>query len=174
MMETLHLESWEYEHAANIGIRRFTANWGKPDAAHYDKKLMEDNRTAEVAAAVCELAVAKLTNRFWSGHVWHHSEHYKYSRLLADVGENIEVRRIRTPGKGAAVRKHQVGKGMFLFAAYAHAPEFTAVDIYGWLPMDEAWDRGTPFNQRDDMRYVATELMRPYKPTSRRDNEKPQ
>ncbi len=74
-MIQIELDPWEYEHALNIGARRFVANWGKRDAAHYDKNLMEDNRTAQAAACVGELAVAKITNQYWSGHVWHKSDH---------------------------------------------------------------------------------------------------
>ena len=58
----IQLEPWEYTHACNIGIGRYTANWGKQDAPHYKKALMEDDRTATVASAICELAVAKATN----------------------------------------------------------------------------------------------------------------
>ena len=64
MSVTVELTAWEYEHACDVGIRRYTANWGTFDAAHYSNKaLQEDNRTAQVAAAICELAVAKHTNR---------------------------------------------------------------------------------------------------------------
>jgi len=59
MLMIIKLESWEYEYASTIGIRRYTNNWGKPDAPHYDPNKMEDNRTALVAAAIGELAVAK-------------------------------------------------------------------------------------------------------------------
>ena len=100
------LEPWEYEHATLVGVRRYTANWGKADAPWYDAERMEDDRTAQVAACVCELAVAKATNRYWSGHVWPASEH-RARRDTPDVGHNIEVRRVRT-SKRAAVRKHQV------------------------------------------------------------------
>ena len=37
---TITLEPWEYEHALDVGTRRFTANWGKRDAPHYDKARM--------------------------------------------------------------------------------------------------------------------------------------
>lgn len=132
------LEPWEYVHACNVGIARFAANWGKGDAPHYKKALMEDDRTAQVASAICELAVAKATNRYWSGHVWHKSEHSKY-RDVPDVGTNIEVRRVRTKDS-VAVRKHQLGKGLVLFAAYAEPPEFREVRIWGWMEYDEAWE----------------------------------
>ena len=136
------LEPWEYEHATLVGVRRFTANWGKADAPWYDAERMEDDRTSQVAACVCELAVAKATNRYWSGHVWPASEH-RARRNTPDVGTNIEVRRVRT-SKRAAVRRHQVGKGLVLMVAYALPPEFREVDVMGWILMDEAWEKGEP------------------------------
>ena len=140
-MMIVTLEAWEYEMASLVGARRYTANWGKGNAPGYDAERMEDDRTAQVAACVCELAVAKATNRYWSGHVWPASEH-KARRDTPDVGANIEVRRVRT-SKSAAVRKHQVGKGLVLVVAYAIPPEFREVDVMGWIHMDEAWEKGT-------------------------------
>ena len=71
------LEPWEYEWATMVGVRRFTANWNKQNAKHYDPSRMEDDRTAQVAACCCEIAVAKATNRFWSGTVWSADNHDK-------------------------------------------------------------------------------------------------
>ena len=136
------LTPWEYEHACAVGIGRFTANWGSQDAPHYKSELMEDNRTAQVASAICELAVAKATNRYWSGHVWHKSDHNKY-RDLPDVGNNIEVRRVRN-GNSIAVRKHQLLKGLILFAAKPVEPEFTQVNVWGFIDYDKAWELGVP------------------------------
>jgi hypothetical protein len=136
------LEPWEYVHACNVGIGRFAANWGKGDAIHYKKVYMEDDRTAQVAAAIAELAVAKATNRYWSGHVWSKQEHQKY-KDVPDVGSNIEVRRVRS-GTAVAVRQHQVGKGLILFAAQPEAPEFIKVDVWGWIEYDTAWELGQP------------------------------
>lgn len=136
------LEPWEYEHALAVGSRRFTANWGKSDAIHYVKERMEDDRTAQQAACVAELAVAKYTNKYWSGHVWHATEHDQYKHL-ADVGKRIEVRRIRNLRNGIAVRSHQLGQNLILWAAYPVPPEFREVHLYGWLPYDEAWELGT-------------------------------
>lgn len=141
-MTIITLETWEYVHACNVGIARFAANWGKKDAPHYRKELMEDDRTATVASAICELAVAKATNRFWSGHVWAKEDHAKY-RDVPDVGRNIEVRRVRK-GNTVAVRKHQLGRGLVLFAAQPEVPEFINVDIWGWLEYDKAWELGEP------------------------------
>lgn len=136
------LEPWEYEHANNVGIRRYTANWTKPNAPHYKAEHMEDDRTAQVAAAICELAVAKHTNRYWHAHIWHHTEHNKY-RNLPDVGRNIEVRRIRTQ-PAAAIRRHQLGKNLVLYVAATHPPELRQVTLHGYIKYDEAWEKGTP------------------------------
>ena len=125
-MTIITLETWEYVHACNVGIARFAANWGKEDAPHYKKELMEDDRTATVASAICELAIAK----------------HKY-RNFPDVGKNIEVRRVRK-GNTIAVRKHQLGQGLILFAAQPEVPEFINVDIWGWLEYDKAWELGEP------------------------------
>ena len=141
-MMIVTLEAWEYEHASLVGARRYTANWGKDNAPWYDAERMEDDRTAQVAACVCELAVAKATNRYWSGHVWPASEH-RARRDTPDVGHNIEVRRVRT-SLHAAVRRHQVGKGLVLFVAQAIPPEFREVQVLGWIDMDEAWEKGKP------------------------------
>jgi len=155
----VHLEPWEYDHAMHVAARRAAANWGKKDAPHYKKELMEDERTASAAACVCELAVAKATNRYWSGHVWHASEHAKY-RHIADVGTNIEVRRVRTKDT-AAVRRHQLGKGLVLFVARPHLPEMTSVTILGWLGYDEAWELGTPSKyDPENTRVIGAEFLK--------------
>lgn len=152
------LEPWEYSWACHVGIERFTANWGKNNAPHYDSKRMEDDRTAQQAACICELAVAKATNRYWPGHYWHASEHDKY-RHTPDVGTNIEVRRVRT-GQSAAVRKHQLNKNLILFAAHLPDIEFREVDIWGWIPMEQAWALGepAPYDQNNTRLIHKTEL----------------
>lgn len=138
----IELTPWEYEWASHVGARRYIENWSRGDAAHYSRDRMEDDRTAQVAACVAELAVAKYTNCFWSGHVWHASEHAKY-RDLADVGTNVEVRRLRTK-ETAAVRRKQLEKGLVLFVAKPIMPECRKVIIYGYRDYDEAWSLAVP------------------------------
>ncbi len=159
MTVRIELEPWEYEHASQVGIRRYAENWGKADAKHYDHFRMEDNRTAQVAAAVCELAVAKAINQYWGGHVWSGSKHKQY-KDLPDVGTNIEVRRIRT-SPDAAVRKRQLGKGLILFVAQPEPPELRSIDILGWIDHDEAWEKGKPSSYApDSTRNIASTLLK--------------
>ena len=156
-MILVELETWEYEWASHVGARRYIENWGKKDAPYYDKKRMEDDRTAQVAACVGELAVAKITNQYWSGHVWHQSVHKEY-RHIPDVGHNIEVRRVRT-STSAAVRQRQLDKGLILFVVKPVAPEFRAVEILGWIDHDEAWEKGEPSGYSEDTRVIAEEFL---------------
>jgi hypothetical protein len=138
----IELEKWEYEWASHVGIRRFTENWEKQDAAHYKREYMEDDRSAQVAAAIGELAVARVTNQYWGGHVWAGNRHQE-NRGRADVGHNIEVRRVRT-SNNAAVRRRQLGKGLVLFVVRPVPDEFRSVEMLGWIDHDEAWELGEP------------------------------
>ena len=139
-MTTVDLESWEYEWASHVGARRYIENWDKNDASHYDRNRMQDDRTAQVAACVAELAVAKLTNKYWSGHVWKADKHDQY-RHIADVGQAIEVRRVRT-STSAAVRRRQNNLGLVLFVVRVVEPELRSAEILGWISQDTAWELG--------------------------------
>jgi hypothetical protein len=155
------LETWEYEHATHIGTRRYTANWTKQNATYYKQNHMEDDRTATVAAAITELAVAKATNRYWHAHIWHHTEHQKHKHL-PDVGTNIEVRRIRDPQKQkVALRQKQLGKNLILFAGHPHPPEFRQVEIWGWINHDEGWELADPWEGNETVRYLHRKHLTP-------------
>ena len=159
-MILVELHPWEYEWALHVGARRYIENWGKADAPYYDKKRMEDDRTAQAAACVGELAVAKLTNQFWSGHVWPKNRHEEF-KGMADVGHNIEVRRVRT-STSAAVRRKQLGKGLVLFVVRPVVPEFRAVEILGWIDHDEAWEKGEPSGyDAEGTRVIAEDFLNP-------------
>lgn len=155
----IDLTPWEYEWASHVGARRYIENWHRADAAHYDRSRMEDDRTAQVAACVAELAVAKYANRYWSGHVWHRSEHNQHKKI-ADVGTNIEVRRLRTK-ETAAVRKKQLGQGLVLFVAKPIMPECRQVMIYGFLDYDTAWSLAVPTEyDPENTRELGAEFLR--------------
>jgi hypothetical protein len=157
----IELSPWEYEWASHVGARRYIENWRRGNAAHYDAARMEDDRTAQVAACVAELAVAKHVNQYWSGHVWHLSEHTRY-KDLADVGTNIEVRRLRTKDT-PAVRIHQLEKGLILFAAKPVMPHLRQVIIYGCRDYDEAWNLAVPTDYNPDTtRELSPEFLLPW------------
>ncbi len=134
------LEAWEYEHAYQVGIRRFTENWTKKDAAYYDKSKMEEDRNAQPAAAICELAVAKYTNQYWSGHVWNKQDHAIH-KGKPDVGTNIEVRRVRTQS-GPAVRDKDLNRNLIIWGARLVDSEYKTVELLGWIEADKGFEVG--------------------------------
>lgn len=136
-------ETWEYEWAFMVGVRRFTANWCKQDAPHYHRDFMEEDRKATVSGALCELAVAKHLNQYWHGSVWCASDHHKY-RTLSDVGRNIEVRRIRT-ARGVGVRATDAGK--IIWACRIDDPEYRTCELLGWIDGDRALELGEKHQQ---------------------------
>jgi len=140
-MAIIKLETWEYEYASHIGIRRFTANWDKQDAEHYqDEERKEDDRTAQVAAAIGELAVAKLVNQFWHATIWSAQKHNEFKKL-PDVGKNIEVRRVRTQD-AVCIRKKDTGRGLVVFAVRPIEKEFMQVEVFGFIDADEGFAKG--------------------------------
>jgi hypothetical protein len=140
MVLRVKLETWEYEYASHIGIRRFTANWSKSDASYYDRNKMEDDRTAQVASAIGELAVAKAVDKYWSASIWAGQDHDQY-KYIADVSNNIEVRRVRTQS-GPAIRYKDLNRGLIIFGVKPIEPEFREVDILGWIPAEVGWETG--------------------------------
>lgn len=135
------LETWEYEYASHIGIRRFTANWDRPDAEYYQvDERKEDDRTAQVAAAIGELAVAKLLNQYWNATIWSADKHKEYNKL-PDVGKNIEVRRVRTQD-AVCIREKDTGRGLIVFAVRPIEKEFREVEVFGWIKADEGFNKG--------------------------------
>jgi hypothetical protein len=80
---------------------------------------------------------------------------------MADVGHNIEVRRVRT-SSSAAVRRRQLAKGLVLFVVRPVAPEFRAVEILGWIDHDEAWEKGEPSGyDAENTRVIAEDFLNP-------------
>lgn len=163
LMAIVTIEKWEYEHAHAVGIARCVARWGSSDAAHYGEKArQEDNRTANVASALCELAVAKLTNSYWHGHVWHWTEHAKY-RGLPDVGKNTEVRRLRTRN-AVPIRRGQNNKeNLIVFGARVIGPEMNSVEVYGYISQKKGWEIGVPSDyDPENTRVVDIKLLTKY------------
>lgn len=152
------LEPWEYVHAHDVGIRRFVANWGVPDKPSYRQGNNMPEIIASPAAAITEFAVAKALGRFWGGHVWDNRDHGRY-RSVPDVEPNIEVRRIRERTNPVSVWQRDYRTEKTLVVAYAIPPEYRAVEILGWLPLDIAWEKGTPVGNK--RRTFTTSNLRP-------------
>jgi hypothetical protein len=136
----INLTPWEYDFAYQIGIRRYVENWGKADASYYDKSKMEEDRNAQPAAAICELAVAKYTNQYWNMTIWDGRKHKQY-KDIPDVGHNIEVRRVRT-ASGPAVRDKDLGRGLIVWGAIVNDVEYRSVELLGYIDADKGYEIG--------------------------------
>ena len=140
-----------------MGAERFAANFYREDAPHYDRSRMEDDRTAQHAAAVCELAVARALNRYPTGFgAWAAADHAKW-RDLPDVGTNTEVRRIRE----ADATTFAVGgkdRNRTIVAAYPILPELRIVKVLGWISGEEALRIGRPAGYGDRVRVPISAL----------------
>lgn len=124
---------WEYERGFGVGIARFVANWGRPDAPHYDRSRMEEDRKAQAAAALCEIAVARCVNEYAHLHVWPWSDRKRY-RHLPDVGLDIEVRRTRTK-PAICVRRSDAGKKVY--GARVVDSEYRRIEVLGYISADD-------------------------------------
>ena len=121
----VNLRPWEITHVATVGAGRTAANHGRANAPHYaDASRREDERTASFAAA---------------------GRHGDFARL-PDVGENIEVRRVRDPGTTTfAVRKRDGTRT--IVACFVVPPELTEVRVLGWIQGPDAWEVGHPVEE---------------------------
>ena len=135
----VRIQTWEYEYAYHVGIRRFTENWGRNDASYYDRDKMEEDQKAQAAAALCELAVAKYLNEYWHASVWRSAAHRSHKHL-PDVGKDIEVRRVRT-ARGVTVRKNDRDKKVW--GARCLDREFRRIELLGYIDANEALKRGS-------------------------------
>lgn len=159
----IKLETWELEMVYQVGIRRDSANADKPDAAYYDKSRMEDNLRASVAAAACELAVAKATCCYWTASVWDSSQHYKFKNL-PDVLPNLEVRRVRSPSSPLVIRDKERRLDRVTVLAYTDIDDWCReVDVIGWITAQGGWALGSKpgWDTTNMCREVSQELLSP-------------
>ena len=118
---------------------------------------MEDDRTAQHAAAVCELAVARALNRYPTGFgAWAASDHAKY-RDLPDVGDNTEVRRVRE-ASSTTFAVGEKDRNRTIVAAFPILPELRVVRVLGWIKGSEALRIGTSAGYGDRVRVPISAL----------------
>jgi hypothetical protein len=115
------------------GMARQIANEQSKDKPYYDRAAMVSDREAQPAAVLCEIAVAKWLGIYYLPTLWA-AKHHKDNRQTDDVTVGIEVRRVRRPGTGPAVRSTDRGKlvvGVYL--SDQPADDWTQPDILGWV-----------------------------------------
>lgn len=156
---SVKLEKWEYKRAVEVGVGRMLEREGSSDMPYYDKSRMQNELNASIAAAVCECAVAKTFNRYWHGGVWNVDDHKKFKQQYGDVGQNIEVRRLRALRNGVAINSTDTGK--LIVAAMAHDPDYRGADVLGYIPGDKGWgvSEPAPYDSSGRRRVIPVEKL---------------
>lgn len=138
----VELTDAELIEARLVGDGRNAANKNSKDKHYYDREKMEDDAVASFAAAAAECAVSKVFNAKWHAKVWPAEEHRLHSDE-PDVGENIEVKRIREATAGLVVREKDVALKRYVVLAYPiRSTGFKFVDVIGWIRADKGWSVG--------------------------------
>ena len=130
------MDCGEVHLAHTIGLMRQQMNANSSDKSYYKASRMEANRIAQPAAVLCELAVAKALNVYVIPKVWPASKH-SIHKQEGDIGELIEVRRVRQEGIGPAVRS--TDRGRAVFGCYIIDNEWTSVDVLGFYFVPRHW-----------------------------------
>jgi hypothetical protein len=154
------LEPYETEAAIQVGTKRYLMRLDSGDRAYYDRSRMEHDLHANIAACVAEIAVAKHLNQYWGNHWWVASGHKLYESM-ADVGYDVEVRRIREPRNPVAIRDKDVFNDRTIYAVYVKTPEYTEADIIGSISAKRGWEMGSrpEWDKKDESRVVSLDQL---------------
>jgi len=140
-MIVVSLTKDEVRNCTDLAVNRWLMKFGSEDRPNYaqgkkDGKL-ESELIANIRTIVAEWAVAVVSNLSWSVPFYPNSMHAK-RKDIADVGQNVEVRTVRTQD-GVPVWKKDAGK--FIAGARVIDDEyFTQVEVWGWVRADDVID----------------------------------
>ena len=130
---TVPMTPAEIQLAHWYGMSRLMANQGSQDKGYYNRSAMVADREAHPAAVLCEMAVAKWLSIYYVPTLWAASAH-KDNKHLADVGTNIEVRRVRNPQTGPAIRSTDRGKVIVgVYLPDDVADDWGELEVLGWV-----------------------------------------
>lgn len=161
----IYLEPYELEAATQVGTKRYLMNLEKQDKGYYGNEHMEHDLTASIYSCVAELAVAKHLNQYWGAHWWLPEKHHYYKQQ-ADVGYDVEVRRLRELHNAVPIRDKDVTAGRVVYGVYVPSlkspkDDITEVTIVGYINADEGWQRGErpSYDRYDQTRLVRQDLL---------------
>ena len=117
-----------------LAVERWLAKFGSTDRPNYargkEEGRLEHELTATIRANVAEWAVAKHYNQAWNV-PWYPNELHHQRKLIADVGEEIEVRTIRTKD---AIPIWFKDRGKIIVGTKVLDTEhYSEVEIYGYF-----------------------------------------
>ena len=122
--------------------------WGSIDRPNYageNKAKLEPEISANVRTIVAEYAVAKLYKKPLTFPFYTNEEHY-FRKDIADVGQNIEVKTVRTRDEIPVFPKDIRDDWVLVGARVLDRDYYSEVEVYGWMSMADV--------QRDEWRYA--------------------
>ena len=130
---TVPMTPAEIQLAHWYGMSRLMANQGSQDKEYYNRSAMVADREAHPAAVLCEMAVAKWLGIYYEPTLWAASAHQQ-NKDKADVGYCVEVRRVRKPQTGPAVRSTDRGKVVVgVYLPDDPLDDWSEPEILGWV-----------------------------------------
>jgi hypothetical protein len=133
----IKLEKDEVRICSLLAIERWLTKFDSIDRPNYargkEEGKLEPELNANIRANVCEWAVAKHYNLSWNL-PWYPNQLHTKRYFLADVGNNIEVRSVRTK---TSIPIWGKDKGKIIVGTKCLDEEFyTSVKIYGCIKSD--------------------------------------
>lgn len=130
---TVPMTPAEIQLAHWYGMSRLIANQNSEDKEYYNRSVMVADREAQPAAVLCEMAVAKWLGLYYVPTLWAASAH-RENKDRADVAHCVEVRRVRQPQTGPAVRSKDRGKVLVgVYLPDDPGDDWSEPEVLGWV-----------------------------------------
>ena len=133
------LSKEEVRACADIALNRWMMKFGSVDRPNYagdNKRKLEPEIAANVRTIVAEYAVAKLYKLPMTFPFYPNEEH-PYRKDIADVGESIEVKTVRTRDAIPVFPKDIRAGWILVGAKVLDNDYYSEVEVYGWITMQE-------------------------------------
>ena len=148
MSHIVTLTKEEVRACADAALNRWMMKWGSVDRPNYagdNKRNLEPEIAANVRTIVAEYAVAKLYKKSFTFPFYPNEEH-GFRKDIAEVGNNIEVKSIRTKDEIPVFPKDIRDGWLLVGARVLDRDYYSQVEVFGWLPMEDC--------QRDEWKYA--------------------
>jgi hypothetical protein len=137
-MFTVQMTKDEIRRCASMAVELWIEKFGSEDRPNYaeGKKngSLQHDLVSNTRTITAEMAVAKATNNSFNYPVYENYLH-PHRKHLADVGQNLEVRTIRTRGEVPLWKKDA---GKVIVGCYVpDEAYFSEVEVYGWVWADD-------------------------------------
>ena len=139
MSHIVNLSKEEVRACADVALNRWMMKFGSEDRPNYagdNKRNLEPEIAANVRTIVAEYAVAKLYKKAFTFPFYPNEEH-PFRKDIAEVGNNIEVKSIRTKDEIPVFPKDIRPGWLLVGARVLDRDYYSQVEVFGWLKMED-------------------------------------